>query len=120
MGNDVEGLSSQAMQQGGIGLLLTTVIITMPTVAAALWQGSMGSFMAFSAFDRAGSSPGPQGQAPGSYMPQQNANNNARLEVGRTDSTDATSQRVSGAQPTIQQQAPGSRGNASIQGNNII
>lgn len=55
MGNDVEGLSSQAMQQGGIGLLLTTVIITMPTVAAALWQGSMGSFMAFSAFDRAGS-----------------------------------------------------------------
>ncbi|WP_192884456.1 hypothetical protein [Xanthomonas campestris] len=36
----------------GIGLLLTTVIITMPTVAAALWQGSMGSFMAFSAFDR--------------------------------------------------------------------
>ncbi|WP_204923290.1 hypothetical protein [Pseudomonas syringae] len=61
MGNYVEGLSLQAMQQGGIGLLLTTVIISMPTVAAALWQVSMDSFMAFSAFDSAGSSPGPQG-----------------------------------------------------------
>ncbi|MEB1609002.1 hypothetical protein VDQ74_03705 [Xanthomonas campestris pv. campestris] len=70
MGNYVEGMSSQAMQQGGIGLLLTTVIITMPTVAAALWQVSMGSFMAFSVVDSAGSSPGPQGQTPRSYMLQ--------------------------------------------------
>ncbi|OOW68867.1 hypothetical protein Xmlh_13010 [Xanthomonas axonopodis pv. melhusii] len=70
MGNDVEGLSSQAMQQGGIGMLLTVVIITMPTVAAALWQGSMGSFMHFSAFSGGGaSSPGPQGQPAGSYTP---------------------------------------------------
>ncbi|MDH4909764.1 type IV secretion system protein [Xanthomonas axonopodis pv. ricini] len=120
MGNDVEGLSSQAMQQGGIGLLLTTVIITMPTVAAALWQGSMGSFMAFSAFDRPTASSAAQGQAGGGYIPQQAANNNSRLEVGRIDSTDATSQRVSGAQPTVQQQAPGSRGMASPQSNNNI
>ncbi|MBB3799248.1 hypothetical protein FHY17_003531 [Xanthomonas arboricola] len=28
MGNNTEGLSSQALQQGGIGLLLTTLIIT--------------------------------------------------------------------------------------------
>ncbi|MBZ3920928.1 hypothetical protein Xtri_15690 [Xanthomonas campestris pv. trichodesmae] len=73
MGNNTEGLSSQALQQGGIGLLLTTLIITMPTVAAALWQGSMGTFMAYSAFGTAGASsasPGPQGQPPGSYMPQ--------------------------------------------------
>ncbi|WP_192874310.1 hypothetical protein [Pseudomonas syringae] len=70
MDNYVEGLSSQAMQQGGIGLLLTTVIISMTTVAAALWQVSMDSLMAFSAFDSAGSSPRPQGQTPMSYMLQ--------------------------------------------------
>jgi len=47
-------------------MLLTVLIITMPTVAAALWQGSMGSFMHFSAFSGGGaSSPGPQGQPPG-------------------------------------------------------
>jgi len=64
MGNNTEGLSSQALQLGGIGMLLTTLIITMPTVAAALWQESMGTFIAYSAFGTAGASsaaPGPQG-----------------------------------------------------------
>jgi hypothetical protein len=38
------------LQKGEIGMLLTALIITMPTVAAALWQGNMGTFMHFSAF----------------------------------------------------------------------
>ncbi|MGN3937418.1 type IV secretion system protein [Xanthomonas citri pv. mangiferaeindicae] len=96
MGNDVEGLSSQAMQQGGIGMLLTVVIITMPTVAAALWQGSMGSFMHFSAFSGGGaSSPGPQGQPAGSYVPPISGDRaqpsreevNPGLNAGRTSNT---------------------------------
>ncbi|NJB95586.1 type IV secretory pathway VirB6-like protein [Xanthomonas arboricola] len=112
MGNDVEGLSSQAMQQGGIGLLLTTVIITMPTVAAALWQGSMGSFMAFSAFDRAGSSPGPQGQAPGSYMPQQISNDKANSQGPLINASGG--QRASGTQQTtVPQEGTGTRGVAN-------
>ncbi|MDC8640827.1 type IV secretion system protein [Xanthomonas hortorum] len=121
MGNDVEGLSSQAMQQGGIGLLLTTVIITMPTVAAALWQGSMGSFMAFSAFDRAGSSPGPQGQAPGSYMLRQSGNNtSAPNDSGALPST-PSNLRVTGGEPQAAQPAtPGSRGIASQNNNQVI
>ncbi|KLD23699.1 Type IV secretion system protein virB6, partial [Xanthomonas perforans] len=45
-----EGLSSQALQQGGIGLIMTLLIISVPTLAAAVWQGSMGNFMHFSAF----------------------------------------------------------------------
>lgn len=96
MGNDVEGLSSQAMQQGGIGMLLTVVIITMPTVAAALWQGSMGSFMHFSAFSGGGaSSPGPQGKRAGSYVPPISGDRaqpsreevNPGLNAGRTSNT---------------------------------
>ncbi|CAD7744323.1 hypothetical protein LMG31887_42560 [Xanthomonas hydrangeae] len=118
MGNDVEGLSSQAMQQGGIGLLLTTVIITIPTVAAALWQGSMGSFMAFSAFDRAGSSPGPQGQAPGSYMPAAIERDNSRS--GGQDALPQNNSRVSGTpQPTLLSEGTGSRGVANQNSNRI-
>ncbi|WP_242101564.1 type IV secretion system protein [Lysobacter sp. M2-1] len=67
-GADVEGLSSLALQQGGIGLLLTTAIVTVPPVAAAFFAGTMGHFMHFSAFaGGAASNPGPQGQPPGSY-----------------------------------------------------
>ncbi|MCC8616942.1 type IV secretion system protein [Xanthomonas vesicatoria] len=67
---DAEGLSSQALQQGGIGLIMTMLIITVPTIAAALWQGNMGTFLSYTAFNSA-ASPGPQGQPAGSYMPQQ-------------------------------------------------
>jgi len=63
-----EGYSSQALQQGGIGLLMTVLIISVPPMAASFFQGSLGSFMHFSAFGGgAASSPGPQGQPPGSY-----------------------------------------------------
>lgn len=67
---DSEGLSSQSMQQGGIGLLMTVLIISVPPLAAMFFQGTVGNFMHFSAFGGGDSSrPGPQGQPPGSYAP---------------------------------------------------
>jgi type IV secretion system protein VirB6 len=112
MGTDTEGLSSQALQQGGIGMLLTVLIITMPTVAAALWQGNMGSFMHFSAFSGGGaSSPGPQGQPPGSYVPQQIGRNNSSSGV---DAPIATNQRASGVpQSQPSQEGSGMMGRAN-------
>jgi type IV secretion system protein VirB6 len=92
LGTDTEGLSSQALQQGGIGLLLTVLIVTMPTVAAALWQGNMGTFMAYSAFG-SGASPGPQGQPPGAYPAQQVAPNSSRSS---TEAVQTSASRVSG------------------------
>jgi type IV secretion system protein VirB6 len=62
-----EGYSSQALQQGGIGLLMTVLIISVPPMAASFFQGSLGSFLAFSQFGGGPSRLGPQGQAPGSY-----------------------------------------------------
>lgn len=63
-----EGFSSQALQQGGIGLLLTVLIISVPPLAAAFFQGTVGQFMHFSAFGGGfANRPGPQGQPPGSY-----------------------------------------------------
>lgn len=67
-GNSAEGFSTQAMQQGGVGLLLTVLIISVPPMAAMFFQGTLGNFMYFSAFaGGAAGRPGPQGQPPGSY-----------------------------------------------------
>jgi len=111
MGTDTEGLSSQALQQGGIGMLLTVLIITMPTVAAALWQGNMGSFMHFSAFSGGGaSSPGPQGQPVGSY-PQPISRNSAPSSAEAAQVT--TTQRASGVQPQSIPEGSGLMGRAN-------
>lgn len=67
-GLSAEGYSTQAMQQGGVGLLLTVLIISVPPMAAMFFQGTLGQFMYFSAFGGgAANRPGPQGQPPGSY-----------------------------------------------------
>ena len=52
-----DGLNSLAMQQGGIGLILTTLIISAPPMAAAFFQGTLGQFGAYSAFGRIGEGP---------------------------------------------------------------
>jgi len=56
------GMTSQAMQQGGLGLILTMLIVSVPPMAAAFFQGTLGSFMHFSAFGGGGA---PVGQRPG-------------------------------------------------------
>ncbi len=73
VGNQSEGVSSIAMQQGGIGLLLSTLIISVPPMAAMFFQGTLGSALTYSVFQGAGGRPGPQGQPAGSglgYQPQ--------------------------------------------------
>ena len=60
MGSDfADGMTSQAMQQGGMGLILTTLIISAPPMAAMFFQGTLGQFSAFNAF------PGNGRQVPG-------------------------------------------------------
>ncbi|MEE5089173.1 type IV secretion system protein [Xanthomonas euvesicatoria] len=60
-GGTSEGISSMALQQGGLGLVMTTLIVTAPPMAAAFFQGTLGQFTAYSALgqlDRASQSPG--------------------------------------------------------------
>ena len=52
-------MTSQAMQQSGMGLILTTLILTLPNGSDVL-PGTLGSFMAYS---QIGGSP--VAQAPG-------------------------------------------------------
>ncbi|WP_084738777.1 MULTISPECIES: type IV secretion system protein [Stenotrophomonas] len=68
-----DGMTSQAMQQGGMGLILTTLILTAPPMAAFFFQGTLGSFMAYSQIGGSAAA-GPQGQPPGSYTPPQTKN----------------------------------------------
>ena len=49
-GMSAEGISSQAMQQGGLGLILTMLIVSVPPVAAHFFQGQVGNFMHTAAF----------------------------------------------------------------------
>ncbi|WP_266169274.1 type IV secretion system protein [Dyella subtropica] len=68
-GIESQGFSTMAFQQGGVGLMMTMLLISTPAMAAAFFNGPLGSFMHFAAVNGGGSSsmPGPQGQPPGSY-----------------------------------------------------
>ncbi len=113
-----EGLSSQALQQGGIGLIMTMLIITVPTIAAALWQGNMGTFLSYTAFNNTAAL-GPQGQPAVSYMPAQVARNSNPGEERGADST-STNKIITGNTNSTPIQVAGSRGNASRNGDNSI
>lgn len=56
------GISTMAMQQGGIGLLLTVLLISTPPMAASFFNGTLGNFSNFSAWT---GSQAPAGQRPG-------------------------------------------------------
>jgi len=87
-GASSEGLTSQAMQQGGMGLILTTLILTAPPMAAFFFQGTLGSFMAYSQIGGSpAAQPGPQGQPPGSYVPQQTVDNSNPVANQQMQST---------------------------------
>ena len=49
-----QGLSHASIEQGGIGLILTMLIITVPPMAANFFQGTLGNFMHYSAFGGSG------------------------------------------------------------------
>lgn len=76
-GTGSDGINSMAMQQGGIGLLLSTLIIMAPPMAASFFQGTLGQFASYSSFGSIGSQIGAQdaqaiaqGRTPGGgYVP---------------------------------------------------
>lgn len=58
-----EGFTSQSMQQGGLGLLMTVLVVSAPPIAAMFFQGTMGNFYFSSAFGHGGGNrQGPNGQ----------------------------------------------------------
>jgi type IV secretion system protein VirB6 len=68
MGTNSEGITTASMEQGGIGLLMSVLIISAPPMAAMFFRGTLGSFSPYSPFQPGvANHPGPQGQPPGTY-----------------------------------------------------
>ncbi|WP_349998295.1 type IV secretion system protein [Stenotrophomonas lacuserhaii] len=119
--NFTEGMTSMALQQGGMGLILTTLILTAPPMAAMFFQGTLGAFMAYSQIGGSpgAAAPGPQGQPPGSYAPQQAGNPapaQAPSYVADARQTTMTPSFGQGESPASNVPSPGSRGNAPTSG----
>lgn len=57
-GANQEGINSMAMQQGGLGLILTVLIVTAPPMAAAFFSGVLGQFSAYNQFSNPNIPPG--------------------------------------------------------------
>jgi len=115
--NFTEGMSSMALQQGGMGLILTTLILTAPPMAAMFFQGTLGSFMAYSQIGGSAvpASPGPNGQPPGSMGGgggQYRPNAPESSVHGTTDPFRATTPRLHTGNESSQGQL-GTRGNAN-------
>jgi type IV secretion system protein VirB6 len=53
-GASTEGVNSMALQQGGLGLILTALIVTAPPMDAAFFQGMLGAYTPYTAFSSDG------------------------------------------------------------------
>ncbi|MEN9154053.1 hypothetical protein P2B08_21730, partial [Xanthomonas perforans] len=97
-----------ALQQGGLGLVMTTLIVTAPPMAAAFFQGTLGQFTAYSALgqlDRAN-------QEPGAGRPYQPAEPAPRSET-KTATTEQLGGRVAGVPQQENPQSDGRLGKAN-------
>lgn len=103
-------MTSQALQQGGMGLILTTLILTAPPMAAMFFQGTLGGFMAYSQIGGSpvAAAPGPNGQPPGSYRPTAPTNS----EESVSSQSHAMPKIAPGTGSSIH--TPGSLGNAPV------
>lgn len=78
LGGGAQPISSMALQQGGLGLVLTVLLVTIPPMAANFFNGVLGQFSAYSQFGvepKGGMNPavvGPQAAAPRSTAQQSN------------------------------------------------
>ena len=83
--NLTEGMTSVAMQQGGIGLLLTLLLVSVPPIAANFFQGALGAASTYNVFQGAGSGGAGVAQRPPGGPPASYASGSA--DVGARPST---------------------------------
>ncbi|MDF4024731.1 type IV secretion system protein [Luteibacter sp. PPL201] len=103
LGTDAEGLTNTAMQQGGIGLLLTVLIVSVPPMAAMFFQGTLGSFTSHNPFGAEGKSRS-GGDANAARSPAAGQHSDAAA-TGLSDSVfgpGGSPQRMTGVQPPVQ------------------
>ena len=55
LGTNTQGVTNAAMQQGGLGLILSTLLITVPPMAGNFFSNALGQYSAYSVFGGNGS-----------------------------------------------------------------
>jgi type IV secretion system protein VirB6 len=80
---DSAGINSRAMQQGGLGLILTMMIISVPPIAAAFFNGVLGQFSGYNAFGLGAVPAGARG--PGSPPSVQHTTQDRAGQIGASD-----------------------------------
>ncbi|MBN7134798.1 hypothetical protein A7A76_08710 [Lysobacter enzymogenes] len=81
---DSPGVNTMAMQQGGLGIFLTVLILSVPPMASSFFQGALGNFMHYSAFG-ANTAPA-KPEAPGNPAPPQQPRLPDQNQGGKHDS----------------------------------
>lgn len=107
-----EGITSRAMQQGGLGLILTMLIISAPPMAASFFQGTLASFNGMNAFVGGGAGTSQQRQqqlSAGGYSPPPSASGR---QLDNKENSDGA--RVSGADYAANQSATAYSGTKAV------
>lgn len=113
--NLTAGMSGMALQQGGIGLLLTMLLISAPPIAGNFFQGALAQFNPYSVFGhgRVAAAPGAHGgRSMSSAAP---ANTRSAYGASAQPPLGAAAQ-AGGYTTTGSALPPGSRGVSTIQG----
>lgn len=105
-----QGVNSMAIQQAGLGTILTMLLITAPGMAANFFQGTLGQFIHYSMFDQNSRNvPSAQGSAGSGRAPDRQSS-----EQVTHAPTQVTTPRLSTADSSqTQSQLPGTRGLAN-------
>jgi len=82
---DSPGVNTMALQQGGLGIFLTVLILSVPPMASSFFQGVLGNFMHYSAFGANSAPSKPETPGQGGYRPDTSANPSAQTRMHQND-----------------------------------
>ena len=98
---------------GRHGLILTTLILTAPPMAAVFFQGTLGTFMAYSQIGGgAAATPSSDGRPPGQHTPEQTTNSGST--AGGASGNAANYTVMSKQNQDAPSQGSGKYGNANV------
>jgi type IV secretion system protein VirB6 len=103
LGSSTEGINSRSMQQGGLGLILTMLIVSAPPMAGAFFQGVLGNFATQTAF---GGTMGSDTVRGGQSQSSQRAQQQYAVQSSAAGSSRASGSSNAGTEGAVNSQRP--------------
>src|SRR3546814_12703067 len=87
-------INSMALQQGGLGLILTVLIVTAPPMAASFFQDMLGAFTLYTAFSSDGGAAASRNGrwGGGNSYPPGHGGNPGGVQIGRASCRESVCQ----------------------------